>query len=124
MNALPDAVAHKLALLIPMLGSDRIGEVQATVAAIKRTLESASLDLHDLAAAIERLPSSPSRQPSRPWQLIARTCLEHRVAFRLSEREVEFLSGMARWPTAPSEKQMAWLETIAAALGVNARAAA
>jgi hypothetical protein len=42
----------KLSKLLPLLGSDKPGEVTATAAAIIRALESESLDLHDLAASI------------------------------------------------------------------------
>src|SRR4051794_34684636 len=125
MSTLPAIVTNQLATLVPMLGSDKPGEVAATVEAIKRRLKAADLDFHDLAKAIKSPAPSQSKpkQPSYLWQVIARACLKHNEAFRLSPREVDFLGGMARWPTAPSEKQTAWLQTIAETLGVNARAA-
>jgi len=51
-------VAEKLGKLIRRLGSDRDGEVVATVAALRRTLDGAGLDLHDLAQAVTR-PAEP-----------------------------------------------------------------
>ena len=48
------AVAPKLTRLIPLLGSDKDGEVVATARAIGRTLAQAGADFHDLAAAIAR----------------------------------------------------------------------
>jgi hypothetical protein len=126
MNALPTPVANKLASLIPLLSSDKSGEVMATAQAIGRTLKSADLDFHDLARVIKAPPPVVQREQRKSylWQVIATACLKHTQAYRLNPREVEFLSSMARWPTSPSEKQMGWLETIADTLGVNARAAA
>jgi hypothetical protein len=45
---------EKLAKLIPLLSSDKDGEVIATVQAIRRTLAGAGNDLHDLAAFLEQ----------------------------------------------------------------------
>ena len=45
-------VQHKLALLVPRLGTDHDGEIVATVLAIRRLLGAHGLDLHDLAAAL------------------------------------------------------------------------
>lgn len=62
-------VSAKLEKLIPMLSSDRDGEVVAAVRAIGRTLQSAGADWHDLAKAVRGLPRAapcadqPKRQP-------------------------------------------------------------
>ena len=53
----PDLGA-KLGRLLPRLASDAPGEVVATVAAIRRTLDRAGLDLHDLAARLTEAPAS------------------------------------------------------------------
>jgi hypothetical protein len=45
-------VAPRLAKLVPLLGSDKPGEVAAAVAAIGRTLRGAGLDWHTLAAVV------------------------------------------------------------------------
>ena len=42
-------VAERLAKLLRLLASDRDGEVVAAVTALKKTLEGAGLDHHDLA---------------------------------------------------------------------------
>ena len=65
--------------LIPLLGSDKPGEVIATASAIGRTLERAGCDWHDLADGVERaaLPAvveQPRQQASpapelKPWQV-------------------------------------------------------
>jgi hypothetical protein len=52
-------VAEKLSKLIPRLATNHDGEIVATVAAIGRTLQSAGLDFHDLAAALREEPSPP-----------------------------------------------------------------
>src|SRR6267142_510688 len=46
----------RLKKLIPMLASDKDGEVIAAVSAIKRTLQSNESDLHDLAAKLSKKP--------------------------------------------------------------------
>jgi hypothetical protein len=53
------SVAPKLSKLIRLLASDKDGEVLGTVAAIRRTLERAGLDLHDLAKILGRADASP-----------------------------------------------------------------
>lgn len=52
-------VAPKMAKLIPMLGTDQDGEIIATVRAIRRTLDGAGLDLHDLARALSGVSPRP-----------------------------------------------------------------
>lgn len=53
------AIAPKLGKLIPRLASDHDGELIATISAIRRTLDAAGLDLHDLAETI----SAPADRP-------------------------------------------------------------
>jgi hypothetical protein len=85
---LPAPVANRIGKLIRMLGSDKDGEVLGAACAIKRTLESAGSDLHDLAAKLAgsnrpRPPlapnanddpdtwdwgPSPERKVSKPWR--------------------------------------------------------
>lgn len=52
MSALSEKAKHRLAKLIPLLGSDKAGERQATVSAMASVLTAAGLDWHDLAAAV------------------------------------------------------------------------
>jgi hypothetical protein len=59
MNALAAPVAHKLQKLLPLLASDKGGEVLGTVNAIRRTLGAHGLDLHDLAKAIAAAAEPP-----------------------------------------------------------------
>jgi hypothetical protein len=48
---------RKVALLVPLLASNRDGEVLATAHAIRRLLESGNCDLHDLAKIVAQGPS-------------------------------------------------------------------
>jgi len=53
-------VAPDLAKLIPLLASNRPGEVSATIEAIRRKLSKVDADFHDLAAAVITEPSAPA----------------------------------------------------------------
>ena len=123
--------APRLAKLIPMLGTDRDGEIVGTVHAIRRTLKSAGCDLHDLALVVERaaLPvvvDQPRQEPApapelKPWQLTAMHCIRAGMG-RLKPAELDFLRGMVHWLGEPSEKQARWLDAIASALGIEVAA--
>ena len=67
MGQLSTELRPKLARLVPLLGSDKPGEVAATVAAIERTLVAAKCDWHDLAAALVYQPE-PKRRSSTQSQ--------------------------------------------------------
>ena len=112
MAALSD-LAPRLSKLIPRLASDHEGEVVATVAAIRRTLEKGGLDLHALAAAIGNPPvvyrTEPARaEPSRSHQMDARRCLQSGIVWK--PHEAEFLRQMASAVRRPTEKQRDWLD--------------
>lgn len=62
MRAAP--IPARVAKLLPLLGSDKAGEVVATAAAIGRTLTLAGLDWHALAALVERHASPTARSAS------------------------------------------------------------
>ena len=69
-------VASKLARLIPLLSSDKDGEVFGAARAIGRTLHSAGLDWHDLAGAVtERQPLAAlilrSEQAPGQWHTLS-----------------------------------------------------
>jgi hypothetical protein len=63
-----DLDTEKVAKLVRLLGSDKDGEVLAAVAALKRTLGVAGIDMHDLADVITvgLEPRSPPKKPSKP----------------------------------------------------------
>ena len=52
-------IAPKLQKLIPLLASDKDGEVLAAVGAIRRVLGAAGADLHDLAEVISAQSDNP-----------------------------------------------------------------
>jgi len=84
-------VVNKLRLLIPRLGSDYDGEVVATVRQIRKTLQGAGLDLHDLAEDIDKPPKivtipAPSHDaPEYDWQALIYDCLQ--IPESLTDRE-------------------------------------
>ena len=114
-------ISDKLAILIPRLGSDRDGEIVATVKAIGRQLSKNGSDWHDLA---DRLTApEPTAEDDSPvvfsdyataveW-LLATDCGD------LTKREIEFLESMRRilrrWP--PRPKQAQWIEGLVERLG-------
>ena len=108
-------VAPMVGKLLRLLGSDKDGEIVASVHALRRVLAAAGLTLHDLAGAIE-LPPEPvegSHQQSDvadAWRIMARTCAQH--AYALSDRERTFVLTMTRWCGRPSRKQLDWLVSI------------
>lgn len=102
------AIAPKLAKLIPLLGSDKDGEVIATVRAIGRTLESTKADWHDLARAL----TTPLEKTARPngWRSMVKECFA--APNLLTEREVAFLTTLTRSGRDPTPKQEKWLNDI------------
>ena len=79
-------VGPKLSKLIPLLASDKDGEVVATARAIGRTLAQAGADFHDLAAAIAR--TEPPVEPVC-WRHIPPS---ERVMWLIETRASRFLS--------------------------------
>lgn len=147
MNALDPTLAAKLAKLIPVLGSDKDGEVISAVAALKRTLEFAGQDFHFLADLIAK-PSVNTRavaearhkayrkgwdegwdkgracaeenrnEPSGEWRQIAKFWAGR--ANRLQKHEQQFvrqMDALACVGGLPSEKQGNWLLYLYSKLG-------
>ena len=133
------AIAKKrLTLLIPMLASDKDGEVVASVRQIARTLAAEGKDFHDLVKMLSSEPTivyqtvfrdrpekKPQPETSRrkqwdfggqaegDWIEKADFCADH--LDMLSEREAEFVQDMTRKLRRygdPTEKQAAWLDAI------------
>jgi hypothetical protein len=122
MSAL-ETIVPRLAKFVPLLGSDKPGEIVAAAEAMKRTLHGAGLDFHDLVKAIECSWSKPagveSREPTaKDWQVLARDCLMSDED-RLRTAERDFLTTMLHWSSEPSDRQLQWLNAIAARLGVG-----
>jgi hypothetical protein len=68
MSAALISVAPKLQKLIPLLASDKDGEVLSAVAAIGRTLKQAGADYHDLAKAITSAKPLPVQGVPLRWR--------------------------------------------------------
>lgn len=85
----------KLAKLVRLLGSDKPGEVVAAAAALRRGLEAAGLDFHDLADAVEaglrpaepRPPWGPRGPSTDNWESMAWFAHHHRHRLPVQERE-------------------------------------
>jgi hypothetical protein len=90
------------------LSTDKDGEALAALGAIKRTLESERMDMHDLADAVT---AKVSRAPS--WHDIALAC-ESKCS-RMKPYEQEFVHDMVFRTVhggEPTEKQGAWLRAL------------
>jgi len=112
MTALAIRIGQLLRLL---LGTDKAGEIVATVAALKRTLTAAGVDHHKLAETVERglaLPSVPDLDAD--WRALAKWCSAHDDL--LSDKESAFIDNLCTYRKRPSEAQVQWLRDIAARL--------
>ena len=114
-------VRDKLAKLVPRLASDQDGEVVATVAAIRRVLQSAALDLHDLAETIRRPPdvvtryvtAGPSHAPARRRTRRAYPKAEGHKEFATTEEKLDFIGARENAPTGLiSEKEWGFLNSV------------
>lgn len=112
-------VAPKLCRMIPRLASTADAEVVATARAIERTLDSAGLCWHDLAACIDRGLPAPSPAPEEPamptWRQMQLYCVER--ARLLSLKEGNFVRNIGGWRGKPTPKQLQWLADIYDRLG-------
>jgi hypothetical protein len=110
------AAVSKVPLLIPLLGSDKDGEVVAAARAIGRTLRAEGRDFHDLARALERNSTDNQQNggvPHRDWRAELKFCAQN--LRHLNGRERDFivsLSESVHWRE-PSQKQTSWLGDIA-----------
>jgi hypothetical protein len=107
-------IADRLAKLVRMLTSDRDGEVVAAARSINRTLKSAGLDIHALAAAIEGNGAGRTAPHEPAWHSVACECAA-RPERLWSDKERAFVADMVRWTQlggVPSEKQAKWLRSI------------
>lgn len=113
----PD-ISARLGWLLPRLATDAPGEVVATVAAIRRTLDRAGLDLHDLAARLTEAPRPVHPKPSAADPLTMARWLTAHALDRLTPRQADFAATAARLlmagrPLTP--KQHTWLHDLYAA---------
>ena len=107
-------IADKLSKLLRMLTSDHDGEVVAAARSINRALKSAGLDIHVLAAAIERDGAGNAMHNGPAWHSVACECAAHPERLR-SEKERAFIADMVVWTKLggePTERQAKWLRSI------------
>lgn len=118
----PD-LGSKLAKLIPRLASTHDDEVLVAVAAIRRTLDRAEMDLHDLAARL--CATEPVQQRARPnhqpepspdqdaeGMLAKASWLRDHVQNDLTPKQAAFVATairMLRAGQSLSDKQRGWL---------------
>ena len=119
----PD-LTGKLGRLLPRLASDAPGEVVATVAAIRRTLDRAGLDLHDLAARLTEAPQPVQPDPPKRKRhaqrdgaelLAMAQWLRLHALDRLTPKQADFVETAARLLTdgrALTPKQAKWLHDL------------
>lgn len=122
MADLSPNIDARLGRLLPRLASDAPGEVVATVAAIRRTLDRAGLDLHDLAARLTEAPrpvqpEPPTRhaQRDRAEPLAMARWLHLHALDRLTPRQADFVATALRLLTAGralTPKQATWLHDL------------
>lgn len=138
MSALAPAFP-KVAKLLPLLGSDRDGEVVAAAHAIGRTLAAAGLSFHDLAELVAThqfgTPHEAARGSRPMWRPASGRRSPHTYSARakwcaaeaghlMNENERGFIASLAGMPAGwrPTERQARWFDRIEAR--VRAREAA
>jgi len=86
-------IAAELAKLVPLLSSDKDGEVVAAVRAIKRKLDKAGGDFHDLALAItsSKRPDEEGKKPPAAVVMAEALCA---VIDTIPPRHHEFVKQM------------------------------
>jgi hypothetical protein len=111
-----NTLTPRLAQLIRLLGSSLDGEVFATVEALKRTLTSAGMSFHELAAIIEEAAAPaaialPMEGATGPDQSAAADILANYTGM-LTTWDREFLRSIAHWRGSLTLKQRAKLTAI------------
>ena len=112
-------IRPKLSKLIPLLGSDKAGEVVATAGAITRALKQAGADWHDLTAVLTGTKRPDTIEPLR-WCDLSQPeqagWLDRMLGSRLSPWEREFCTSINAQFSARqrplSRKQIAILDRI------------
>ena len=118
MTDLAPDTGDKLGKLLPRLASDAPGEVLATVAAIRRTLDRGGLDLHDLAARLTEAPKPVyvAKRPPQPATLSQMAgWLRFNARDRLTGNQFEFVvkaSGLLASGRKLTAKQEKWLRDL------------
>ena len=101
--------------LVRLLSSEHIGEAGAAAHALNRTVATAGLDIHKLAAIFEAaLPDAPALVPLDgdccDWRSVAAFCHQHRD--RLPARDADFVANLLTYRNQPTAKQLQWFADI------------
>jgi hypothetical protein len=113
------SAASRVGQFIRLLGSDKSGEIVAASRAIRRTLATAGLDLHDFAGLAERaLAPRPEAEIDDGYNtgLIIKFCFRRRD--ELGDREAQFITDIDRLARRLgaklqlSAKQTVWLHKL------------
>jgi hypothetical protein len=114
---MPSSTHQRVSKLLPLLGSDKDGEVVAAARAIERTLRPTGWDWHTLATSIRTNPARAQpekedhRWSGRHWRSTAEWCAQH--GEYLNEWELGFVKSLVRSRYRQlTEKQPACLESI------------
>lgn len=130
---------NRIEKMLPLLGSDKSGEVAATAAAITRILKGAGLDWHDMVQWLvsgqsghrtseppprqdtyrprDNRPRSPDPDGWKPsftaetWQAMARRLLSSDTSY-LKALDLEFLHNASEWNSSPTFRQECWMKDI------------
>ena len=119
MNALAP-INDKLSILIPLLASDKDGEVVATARAIGRQLQKTGSDWHDLAARLTAPAVKHHPEPDADCGGVTnyREAVNWIIANDdggLSEKECRFVRDMRRYlsrSSSPTPKQADWIDAL------------
>jgi len=120
-------IAPTVAKLVRLLGSDQDHETLGAARALKRVLNSAKLDLNDLADVVEssarreapRVETTTDNPFSRMHRASARNdvvremlqCCRERLNL-LTSKERTFVCSIAAWRAELTPRQLAWLSSI------------
>ncbi len=110
----PSSTHERVGKLLPLLGSDKAGEVVAAARAIERTLRADGKDWHTLVASIRtapaRVPPAGGHWSELHWRSAAEFCQAH--AQFLNGWEAGFVDNLLKRRYPPTDKQAACLENI------------
>jgi len=98
MSGLDPPIRASLGKLVRLLGSDRNGEILGAAHALRRILNGAGLDMHDLARVIEEPPPTLAISFSEPppWRLMLSVCGANRELLTARMQLHRFALALAR----------------------------
>ena len=112
-------IADSLFKLVPVLGSDQIGEVSAAAAAITRILSSEGLDWHDVAGQLAGSEASASadwlKNPAWTFQFSRRPPLRRAAPPQITPHEAHLREETRQhWATINPDMHLIWPDDVPA----------